>query len=77
MSDILRMSFFFGDVEYLWGIAVDPVFDLLVWMVPSLRKNTRAEVGVPASWGGLAVHKGMRKPYFAGITHLTKAGHIP
>ena len=77
MSDILRMSFFFGDAEYLWGIAVDPVFALLVWIVPSLRKKTRAGEGVPAPWGGLALHRGMRKPYLAGITHRGKARLIP
>lgn len=47
MSDILRMSFFFGNAEYLWSIALDPVFVLLVWIVPSLRRKTRAGEGVP------------------------------
>lgn len=71
------MSFFFGDAEYLWGIAVDPVFTLLVWIVPSLRKKTRAGEGVPAPGGGLALYRGMRKPHLAGVTHLAKAGCIP
>lgn len=40
MPDILRMFFFFGDAEYLWGIAADLVFALLVCVVPSLKKKT-------------------------------------
>lgn len=48
----------FGDVEYLWGIAVDPVFTLLVWIVPSLRGKARAGEGAPATWGGLPFRGG-------------------
>lgn len=75
MSDILGTYFFFGNAEYLWGIAVDPVFALLVWIVPSLRKRARA--GRECRLAGIdSPYTGMRKSYLSGMTHLPKARYI-
>lgn len=56
---MLRMFLFFGDVEYLWGTAVDPVFPLLVSIVPSLREKVGTGEGVPAPG---VICRGVRKP---------------
>lgn len=75
MSDILGTYFFFGSAEYLWGIAVDPVFALLVWIVPRLRKRARA--GRECRLAGMdSPYTGMWKSYLSGMTHLPKGRHI-
>lgn len=74
MSDSLGM-YFFDNAEYIWGIAVDPVFALLVWIVPSLRK--RAEAGRECRLAGMdSPYTGTRKSYLSGMTHLPEARHI-
>lgn len=76
MSDSLGTYFFFGNAEYIWGIAVNSVFALLVWIFPSLRK--RAQAGRECRLAGMdSPYTGMRKSYLSGMTHLPKARHIP
>lgn len=67
----------FSNAVYIWGIAVDSVLALLVWIVPSLRK--RAEAGRECRLAGMdSPYTGTGKSHLSGMTHLLpKARHIP